>query len=66
MVRYGRLFNVFEAFSCKIGIPHVFSRSGIKVTEVYPIISNLVGTARITINYSRANFFLKGIFKSKQ
>ena len=59
MVRYCRLFNVFEAFSCKIGDPHVFSRSSIKVAECFPLISNLVVTTRITINYSRENFFLK-------
>ena len=33
MVRYCRRFNVFEAFSCKIRDPHVFSHSGIKVAE---------------------------------
>ena len=32
MVRYCRLLNVFQAFSCKIRDPHVFSRSGTKVT----------------------------------
>ena len=66
MVRYYRLFNAFEAFSCKIGDLHVCSRSGIKVSEGFPILSNLVVTARITINYSRADFFLKWILKSKQ
>ena len=58
MVRYCRLFNVFEAFSCKIGDSHVFSRSDIKLAEGFPIVSNLADTIRITINYSRANFFL--------
>ena len=66
MVRYCRLFNVLKAFSCKIGDSHVFSCSGIKVSEGFPIISNLAVTTCITINYSRANFFLKWIFKSKQ
>ena len=33
MVRYCGQFNVFEAFSCKIRDPHVFSHSGIKVAE---------------------------------
>ena len=33
MVRNCRLFNVFEAFFCKIGDPHVFRRSGTKVAE---------------------------------
>ena len=60
MVRYCRLFNVFEAFSCKIGDPHVFSCSGIKVVEGFPIFSNLAVTTRIKINYSRANFFSSG------
>ena len=60
MVGYCRLFNVFEAFSCKIRYPHVFSCSGIKVAEGFPIISNLAGTTHITINYSRANFFSCG------
>ena len=54
MAGYCRLFNVFKAFSCKIGDPHVFSRSGIKVAEGFPIISNLAVTTRIKINYSRA------------
>ena len=56
MVRYCRLFNVFDVFSCEIGNPHVFSHSGIKVADVFPI-SNLAVTTRIKINYSRANFF---------
>ena len=64
MVRYCRLFNVFKTFSCKIGDPHVFTHSGIKVVEGFPIISNLAVTARIVINYSRVDFFLKWIFKS--
>ena len=46
-------FNVFEALSCKIGDPH---------DPHFSIISKLVVTTSITINYSRANFFLKGIF----
>ena len=54
MVRYCRLFNVFKAFSCKIGDPHVFSGSGTKVAEGFPLISNFAVTARIKINYSRA------------
>ena len=32
----------FEAFFCKFSDPHVFSRSGIKVTEGFSIISNLM------------------------
>ena len=48
------------------GDPHVFSRFGIKVAEVFPIITNLAVTTRITINYSRSDFFLKWILKSKQ
>ena len=66
MVRCYRLSNIFEVFSCKIGDPHVFSCSGIKVTEGFSIISNLALTTRITINYSRAIFFVKWIFKLKQ
>ena len=65
MVRYCRLFNVFEAFSCKIGDPHVFSRSRIKVAEGFPIISNLAVTTRITMNYYRANFFSSGSLNRK-
>ena len=57
MVRYCRLFNVSEAFSCKIGDPYVFNHSGIKEAESFSVISNLVVTTRITINYSRAIFF---------
>ena len=59
-------FTFFEIFSCKIGAPHVSSCSGIKVTEGFSIISNLVVTTRITISYSRANFFLKQLFEQKQ
>ena len=44
----------------------MFSRSGIKVAEGFPIISNFAVTTRITINYSRADFFLKWILKLKQ
>ena len=54
MVRYSRLFNVFEVFSSKIRDPHLFSHSGIKVAEGFPIINNLAVATRITINYSRA------------
>ena len=60
MVRYCRLSNVLKAFFCKIGDPHVFSRSGIKVVEDFPIINNLAVTTRITINFSRADFFSSG------
>ena len=56
----------FKAFSCKIGDPHVFSQSGIKMVEGFPIIRDLAVTTRITINYSRADFFLKWILKLKQ
>ena len=66
MGRYCRLFQVFEVFSCKTGDPHVFSRFGMKVAEGLPIIRNLAVTTRITINYSRSDFFLKWILKSKQ
>ena len=59
-------FTFFEMFSCKIGAPHVSSCSGIKVTESFSTISNLVVTTRITISYSRANFFLKQLFEQKQ
>ena len=55
MVRYCRPFNVFEAFYYKIGDPHVLSRSGVKVVEGFPIISNLAVTTGITISYSRAD-----------
>ena len=46
MARCFRLFNVFEAFSCKIGDPHVFRHSGIKKAEDFSIISNLAVTTR--------------------
>ena len=54
-----------RCFAVRLKIP-VFSRSGIKVAEDFSVISNLTVTTRITTNYSRENFFLKGIFKSKQ
>ena len=43
----------------------MFSRFGMKVAEGFPIIRNLAVTTRITINYSRSDFFLKWILKSK-
>ena len=46
--------------------PHVVSRSGIKMAEGFPIISNPAVTTRLMINYYRADFFLKWILKSKQ
>ena len=66
MVRYWRLFNISETFSCKIEDLFMFSYSVIKVAEGFPIISNQSVTTRITINYSRVNFFPKWIFRSKQ
>ena len=59
MVSYCRLFNIFEALPCKIGDPHVFSHSGIKVAEGFPITSNPAAATCMTINYSGENFFLK-------
>ena len=56
MVRYCRLLDIFKTFSCKIRDPHVFSHSGVKVTEVYSVISNLVAATRIAIKYSRVDF----------
>ena len=47
-------------FSCKIADSHVFSFSDIIVVEGFHIIINLAVTTRITINYSRANFFSSG------
>ena len=44
----------------------MLSRSGIKVEKGFSIISIVAVATCITINYSRANIFLKGIFKSKQ
>ena len=57
MVRYCRLLSVFKAFSCKIRDPHLFNRSGIKVTEGFSVISNIAATTCIAINYSRMDFF---------
>ena len=34
--------------------------------ERFSVISNLAGTTRIVVDYSRDNFFLEGIFESKQ
>ena len=66
MVRYCRLFNVFEAFSSEIRVPHVFSSSGIKVEEGFSVLRNLAVTIPLTITYFIANFFLKKIFKSEE
>ena len=55
MARYCRLLNTFEVFFCKIGGPHVFNHSGMKVVEGFSIISKV--TTQITINYPRVNFF---------
>ena len=54
MVRYSRLFNVFEMFSSKIRDSHIFIHCGIKVAEGFPMINNLAGATCITINYSIA------------
>ena len=43
----------------KIRDPHMFSRSGIKVTEGFSVISNVPVTTRIAINYSTEDFFFK-------
>ena len=48
-----------EAISCRIGSPHMFSHSDIKVKTYFFVISNLAVTKRTTINYPRSNFFLK-------
>ena len=55
MVRYCRQFNVLKALSCKIGDSHVFSYSGIKVSEGFLIISNLAITTRIIYCYTCGN-----------
>ena len=44
----------FEVLSSKTGDPYVFSRSGIKVTKGFSIISILAVIIYIMINYSRA------------
>ena len=44
----------------------MFRRSGKKMLESFYVISNLVVTTRVAVDYSREDFFLKGIFKSKQ
>ena len=59
MVRYCGLFNVFEMFSFKIQVPHVFSHSGIKVFAGFSVITNLAVTTHVTINHSKLTFFLK-------
>ena len=65
MARYYTLFNVSEAFSFRISDQRMFNHSVIKVVEVFFVRSNLAVTTRITINYSRADFFLKsGIYRS--
>ena len=47
MVQYCRLLNVFKAFYCKIGNPHVFRWSGVKVTKVFSVIRDYAVTKRI-------------------
>ena len=47
----------FKTFSCKIGDPHLFWSSGIKVVEGFSALSNLAVTACVTLSYSRVNFF---------
>ena len=59
MVRYCRLFNVCQAFSCKIEGPHELNWSSIKVLQGFSIISNRAVAIRIMISYSRGNFFPK-------
>ena len=41
-------------------------RSGKKMLESFYVISNLVVITRIAVDYSREDFFLKGISESKQ
>ena len=44
----------------------MLSRSGVQVAEDFSIIGKLAVTKYVLINYSKANFFLKRSFKSKQ
>ena len=55
MVRYCRLLHDSKTFSCKIGYPHVFSCSGVKVTEGFAVINNLAATDKVTFNFSICN-----------
>ena len=52
-----RSASAYKVIFSKIRDPHVFIRSGIKVTKGFSVISNLTVTTRIAINYSRADFF---------
>ena len=47
----------FKTFSCKIGDPHLFCSSGIKVVESFSALSNLAVTSCVTLSNSRMNFF---------
>ena len=58
-----RLLNVFNVFFCRIRDPHLFSRSGIKATEGFSVISNLPATTRIAINYNE--FFSESLKRNK-
>ena len=44
----------------------MFRCSSEKMTERFSVIFNPEVTARLAVDYSREDFFLKGIFKSKQ
>ena len=64
MVSNSRLLTFLRRFP-EIGDPHVLIPPGIKPAEGFSIISKLAVTACLMINYSRANFVLKGILKPK-
>ena len=65
MVKYCKLINVFQTFSCKIRYPNVFSGSGIKVMEYFSVISHVAVATLIATYHSGVDFFLKGIFEMK-
>ena len=49
--------DVFKVFPSKIRDPYLLSHSGVKVTEGFPLISNLALTRRIATIYFRSDFF---------
>ena len=57
----------FEVFSSKIGDPHVFSFSGMKVAEGYSIISNLAAFLKNWDSlYARLNSYFEATSYKKK
>ena len=66
VVKYCRLFSVSNTFSRLTPSSHEGRRSSKKTSECFSVVSNLAVTTGIAVDYSREDFFLEGLFESKQ